>query len=369
MGKKGGARGKGGYQHVPTHNAAAHESGERRMAMLRNLEIKRLHTHVEKQKAAMRQWLPPDVVARKKLKVDPHYDLKGPARPARDFYLPPEEEVATVDLLELYDGKMWEHEEGQRLLVTLLEYGAALHNVGNRSRDAVATFQSMQKLDPGDHLLARHRQMSCYLDNAEADRARQLLDAFPADKSALFSYSRALIEYLSLQLKEEGASEQVRDKALTAAYDSNPFAAFALAHHSTFSQVIEHAEVIQDSMAPAGSVEDALRYFTTNLPLWQEIDGALDWVRGKVADLPPPLAEVPTPAAAAPSDKGGEEDDAGGKGEEDAEAEEEEEEEEGEEEGRGGEPLKLEQMSEEELHAMFTDMFNTALEIVQDAET
>jgi len=154
------------------------------------------------------------------------------------------------------------------------------------------------------------------------------------------------------------------------AYDSNPYAAFALAHHATFSQVIEHAEVIQDSMAPPGSVEDALRYFTSNLSLWQEIEGALEWVHAEVAKLPPPLAEVSAaaPAAAAPEDQEDSEDegeDEDAEGEEDSDAGQENgEEADG---GGDGEPLKIEQLSEEELHAMFADMFNTALEIVTEA--
>ena len=383
MGKKGKGK-QGGFTHVPTHNPAARESGERRMQILRNLEVKRLESRVEKQKQAMRRYLTPEVVARKKQKVDPHYDLKGPARPARDFYLPPEEEVEPEDLLVTYDGKMWEHEEGQRLLIALLEYGAALHNVGNRSRDAVNTFKSMQKLDPDDHLLARHRQLACHLDNAEADRARQLLDAFPGDKSALFCYSRALIEFLSLQLKESGTSEKSRDDLLMSAYDSNPYAAFALANHGVFEQVVEHAGGLMDDMAPPGSVEDALRYFTQNLPLWQEIEGALDWVRDKVKDLPPPLAEVKL--GEEEEDEEGEESDGegegrGGEGEgngvqddyEEEEDEEDEEEEEEEEEGRaaGGkndEAVKLDQLSPVELHAMFADMFNTALEMVTEKD-
>jgi hypothetical protein len=96
-GKKKGKGKGGGFTHVPTHNPAARESGERRMQILRNLEVKRLESRVEKQKQAMRRYLTPEVVARKKQKVDPHYDLKGPARPARDFYLPPEEEVEPED--------------------------------------------------------------------------------------------------------------------------------------------------------------------------------------------------------------------------------------------------------------------------------
>lgn len=369
MGKRGGGgKGKGGrgggYTHVVTHNPNKHESGERRMQMLRNLEIKRLDTRVNKQKDHMRSYFPPDVVAKKKQKVDPHYDLKGPARPAREFYLGKEEEFEPVDLLDQYDGKLWEHEEGQILLRALLEYGTALHNVGNRTKDAIATFQSMQKQDPGDHLLARHRLLGCYLDLAEADKARALLDEFPDDVSAYFSYSRALIEYLSLQLGEEGASVAVRDAQLLTANSTNPYALFALAHHQVFSQVLEHTSVIQDSMSAPGSVEDAIRYFSVNLDLWQEIDGALEWAKSIAKDLPPPLCEIAEQDEDADEESDGAEADAEGDSDGDSDGE-------GDGEGEmagpsgGGDDAEftLEHMSEAELHTMFSDMFNTAVEM------
>jgi hypothetical protein len=57
------------------------------------------------------------------------------------------------DLLDEFHGRMWENDEGRKLLKAMLELGLALHNIGNRSKDAVRTFQEIIALDPADHLV------------------------------------------------------------------------------------------------------------------------------------------------------------------------------------------------------------------------
>ena len=61
---------------------------------------------------------------------------------------------------------------------------------------------------------ARRHLLRTYLDAAAADKARELLGRFPDDRSSCFEYSRALIEFISLMLNEEGSSVQLRDAAL-----------------------------------------------------------------------------------------------------------------------------------------------------------
>lgn len=375
----GGKRG-GGYVHTVTHNASARESGERRLQMLRNLEIKRLTSIVDKQRHHMSAYLPPEYVAKKKQKVDPAYDLKGAARPARDTYCPDDPEVDPVDLLDLYDGKMWEHTEGQALLRANLNLGVAQHNVGNRTKDAIRTFQSMQALDPADHLLARHRLLGCFLDLAEADKARSLLDQHPADQSCAFAYSRALVEFLSVMLREAGSSEKLRDEQLLKAYESNPYALFALANHEIFSQVLSHASLIAE--ADEGSVEDAIRFFSVNVDLWCEIDGVILWLKEFIIenDLAPPLVEVP---GEVDEEEDGVHDEAadgaGGDDDDEEKEEEQDKEDDGEEgvEGKGAsgeaadddeEEAAISQMSDSERHTYFLAMFRAALDAVEEEE-
>ncbi|CAE7577503.1 unnamed protein product, partial [Symbiodinium microadriaticum] len=84
----------------------------------------------------------------------PNYNLTGAARPAREFYKDPNfvEEPEAEDILTLHDANLWGHPEGQILLGKLYELGVGLHNVGNRSKEAVEVFQRMLRQDPQDNL-------------------------------------------------------------------------------------------------------------------------------------------------------------------------------------------------------------------------
>jgi len=81
MGKRKGEN----YQHKVTVNAKARESEERRAQQLRNIEVKRLQNNVEKIKQILIRYPKSGVLAVKKQKLDPLYDLKGAARPGTHF--------------------------------------------------------------------------------------------------------------------------------------------------------------------------------------------------------------------------------------------------------------------------------------------
>ncbi len=51
--------------------------------------------------------------------------------------------------------------------------------------------------------------MKLHLDNGNAEHARAVLDKYPEDSSMVFVYSRALIEFISLSLKEDGSSQEL----------------------------------------------------------------------------------------------------------------------------------------------------------------
>lgn len=84
------------------------------------------------------------------------YELKGAARVAREFYRPPDyrEEAQPVDVFEQLPGKLWEHEEGKKFLIAMMELGVGQHNIAGRSKDAVSTFEEMMQFDKEDHLVS-----------------------------------------------------------------------------------------------------------------------------------------------------------------------------------------------------------------------
>lgn len=81
--------------------------------------------------------------------------MKGAARVASEFYRPPgyQEDVEAKNLLQEMDGKMWDHSEGRLLLKALLDLGISMHNITNRSKDAIKVFMEMLQMDPADHLV------------------------------------------------------------------------------------------------------------------------------------------------------------------------------------------------------------------------
>eukprot|EP01041_Mallomonas_annulata_P005661 gene5661-11423_t len=146
MNKKDGA-----YKHNHTHNARARESDERKISMLKNMEVKRLQKAVDKQIDNMRKYLPPGT---KKQIPDPAYELKGAARPAREFYQRPDfiPDIEETDLMELHRTSMWSHEEGRVLLEQMLALGVALHNVSKRTKESVDVLSEMISYDPEDNM-------------------------------------------------------------------------------------------------------------------------------------------------------------------------------------------------------------------------
>ena len=152
MGKNKGHKAKKGEKYVHAHNPnpEARESGERRLQMHNNLEIKRLKQAVERKEEEMHSWLP--VHARVKQKEDPQYNLKGAARAAREFYPDPKRkpDVPPQDLFETYDGRLWEHEEGRELFSLMCKLAVSQHNLNNYTRDATKTFEQLLALAPDD---------------------------------------------------------------------------------------------------------------------------------------------------------------------------------------------------------------------------
>jgi hypothetical protein len=85
--------------------------------------------------------------------VDSLYELKGAAKPAQEYYAPKVEEPEKKDLLQDYHHRLFEIPEGENYLVALFEYATALHNLTNKSKEALAIFEEMLELDHQDNMV------------------------------------------------------------------------------------------------------------------------------------------------------------------------------------------------------------------------
>ncbi len=276
-----------------------HESGERKMEMVKQMKVNQLKGHVEMQLKRMRSYIPDDIRERMIKPIDSAYNLKGAARAAREYYKPPGDTSVPGDeearnLLDEFAGKVWDapYREGEALVEKMILYAASLHNVIGHTNHAIKVFYEILDYDPQDHFDAKQRILRCYMDIADAAKARALIEKFSDDKSCCFVYTKVLIEYISFKLlKEAGSSEELCNATLEHACNTNPYALYALTYNSVFTDAIEHASLIRS--APEGSVEDAISFFDSDLELWLDVEGAIEWLREWMIkkDLPPPLLE------------------------------------------------------------------------------
>lgn len=302
---------KGGYAHPnKKENANARESNERRVQKLKDLEIKRLENIVDKLKSTLRNYIPPNkrlAPNEKAPALDPKYNLKGAARPALDFYKDPNfdyTEIVPENLLEKLKGNLYEHDEGCELLHTMMDLSVAYHNTNKRSKEGIAMFKEMLEYDKNDRLFVKHQLLRIYLDMGFADSARDILDKNLDDKHSLFVYSRPFIEHIALLLDEEDASTTVRDELLMKAYETNPYALWALIYHEYFDPIVQKGfdfirgkdeSESSNIVSEPGTVGDALSFFEADLGLWLDTDEVMEWLKSFVVvnKLSPPILDMP----------------------------------------------------------------------------
>jgi hypothetical protein len=286
-----------------------HEKTERKQQIRKKLDVSRLQRALTKQEELLRNYVPPkEVVAvdpelRKKRRRRDFYDLdtsnwqlKGAARPApiigAEPFNPHWDGVTGQDLFETLKGeKFCAHPACKEYLQLECQLAHAMHDGAGHTKDAIPHYKRCLELDPTDAVQARHGLVRALLDQSLADKARALMDRFPADKGAVFTWSLVAIEYISWRLlSEDGSGKDVAARALAAAYAANPFIAWQLANAEVFQEVVEYADDIKDPQQ--GSVEEAFQYCSREMGLWADLEGAEDWLKEYLYDnqlLPPPV--------------------------------------------------------------------------------
>lgn len=161
-------------------------------------------------------------------------------------------------------------------------------NAGMPDR-GIKHYETCMSLDTDDSMRSREGLTCVLVDEGRGAEARELIDKFKGENSAVLAYCQVIIEYVSWEvLEEEGSSEEVVREAFLKAFKLNPFIAVFIAGHETFFQVVEYIEEIREPVA--GSIEEAFLYCSQNIGVWLDTVGAYSWIEKELAELPEPVA-------------------------------------------------------------------------------
>ena len=163
MGKQSKKMGSKGYVNNHNPNPKAHDSDERRLERVKSIQVNRLSKIADRLTNRLSSYIPEEeIIAKKNEVIDKRYVLKGAARPAQEYYRPPgyKEDVQPVNIFNEYKNRLGQHTIGLELLKTKLELGINLHNITNKTRQAIETFKEILTLDHSDPLVSNiHRPL------------------------------------------------------------------------------------------------------------------------------------------------------------------------------------------------------------------
>jgi len=141
-----------------------------------------------------------------------------------------------------------------------------LWHLGQREQ-AVAHYQEMLRLNPGDNQGLRYVLASCLLELGEDEALGELLDYYGDEPTADWQYTRALWLF-----RRQGTGTEA-DTALDRALTTNPFVVFYLLG------VKQLPNRLPDYVG-VGDESEAIAYVADNAQAWYETEGALEWFVG-----------------------------------------------------------------------------------------
>jgi len=148
-----------------------------------------------------------------------------------------------------------------------------------RYDEARAHFQEMLRLNPNDNQGIRHHLLALLLETGNDDDARKLLKQYADEWSAVWLYTRALLEY-----RHSGASARA-DKALADALEENRYVPAYLTGKKRIPNRLP-------ALIGWGDESEAIAYAADHLNHWRRTPGAVEWL--SAAKPPPPKTKSKT---------------------------------------------------------------------------
>jgi tetratricopeptide (TPR) repeat protein len=138
-----------------------------------------------------------------------------------------------------------------------------------RYEEAVEHYRELLHLNPGDNQGNRYALLDLLIQIERYEEARTLLKQYGDEWSAVWLYSRALLEF-----QRRGASAAAK-KILQQAVEENPFVpAYLMGQKRVPNRQVDYYGW--------GDESEAIYYASEHLNHWRRIPGAVDWLRAEI---------------------------------------------------------------------------------------
>lgn len=165
-------------------------------------------------------------------------------------------------------GHFWGIHETRPYMRARLGLARLLKEMG-RVEEAVEHLRDMLRLNPGDNQGNRYVLLHLLLEHGRDEEATRLLEEYPDDGMAEWTYARALLAF-----RQHGASQRT-DELLAAALDCNQFVpAYLLGRRRIPKQLPE--------MIGLGDNNEAIACAVDYKAIWRNTPGALDWLKSNL---------------------------------------------------------------------------------------
>jgi tetratricopeptide (TPR) repeat protein len=139
-----------------------------------------------------------------------------------------------------------------------------------RYEEAIEHYRELLRLNPGDNQGNRYALLDLLLQIERYEEARTLLKQYREEWSAVWLYSRALLEF-----QKRGASAAAK-KSLQQAVEENPFVpAYLMGKKRVPNRRVDYYGW--------GDESEAVYYASEHLNHWRRIPGAVDWLGAELA--------------------------------------------------------------------------------------
>jgi hypothetical protein len=173
-------------------------------------------------------------------------------------------------------GRFWGLLEARPYMRARFGLGMSLWHGGGAREEAVEHFRELLRLDPNDHLGARHILGHALLTLWRHDELEDLFARYPKDAYAERHYSRVLLAF-----RCTGDALAARHHLVVALKYNRHVPKYLLGHAELPGRI--------PSSVLVGSEDEAATYAFDALALWKDSPGALDWLRARA--LGPVLPE------------------------------------------------------------------------------